>query len=331
VLLNKYCGLFELFALYWFFANVVRHEEDVRSLMRVFVIVVSIQNCVLLAAYIGAHWFGFIIPLLTSGPRLAGFLVDPNAYGGLLACALALHLLTYRSGAQLVQGTAGVWVLVTLAAGLVFTFSRSAGLACVAIVSTGMLLRARVVIPAVAFLAATGAAYWIYWAGTENQSFITRMATRQEQIDQRVEGASRAIEEFANNPVLGTGIGGNEGRIIHNTSFWFLSEMGLVGFAALCWFLGSTTSKALFCARSGGTQIRTVATALLCAHVGMFGLSMGIEAFYQRHWWFVMSMISALATILRTRLSVGCVRSRWSQKSGSAPALVNSGFVLRKV
>lgn len=308
VLLNKYCGLLELFALYWFFANAVRHEEDARWLMRVFVIVVSVQNCVFLPAYIGAHWFGFTIPVLNPGLRLAGFLLDPNAYGGLLACALALQLLTCRSGAHLVQGKAGVLVLATLAAGLLFTFSRSAALACLAVVSTGILLRARVVIPAVVFLAAIGAAYWAYGAGAEDRSFIARMAARPEQIDQRKEGASRALEEFTNSPVFGAGIGANESHIIHNTSLWFLGEMGLVGFAALCWFLGSTASKAVFCARSAGTQMRTIATALLCAHAGMFGLSMGIEAFYQRHWWFVMSMISALATILRTRLSVRSVR-----------------------
>jgi hypothetical protein len=321
VLLNKYCGLLWLFALYWFLANAVDHEEDVRWLMRVFVIVVSVQNCVCLAAYLGARWLGLIIPLIDPGPRLAGFLVDPNAYGGLLVCALSLHLLTYGTSAQLVQGKAGVWVPVTLAAGLLFTFSRSAGLACAAIVSIGMLMRARVVIPAVAFLAAAGAVYWIYGAGTTDRSFIVSMLTRQKQVDQRVYLASRALDDFAKNPLLGTGIGTFRKTINHNTSLWFLAEMGLVGFAALYWFLGSTASKALFCVRSGGTQIRTVATALLCAHAGMFVFSMGIEAFYQRHWWFVMSMIAALASILareRTRLSVG-VRPRWNHEAGSAP------------
>lgn len=333
-LLNKYSGLLWLFALYWFFANAVDHEEDVRWLMKVFVIVVSLQNCVCLAVYIGARWFGLFIPLFELGPRLEGFLVDPNAYGGLVACALGLHLLTYRSSAQLVQGKAGVWVLVTLVAGLLFTFSRSAGLACLAIVSTGMFLRARVVLPAVAFLAATGAAYWIYGAGTADRSFIESMLTRQKQVDQRVDIASRALEDFAKYPVLGTGIGTVRETIIHNTSLWFLAEMGLVGFAALCWFLGSTAGKAVFCVRNGGTQIRTIAIALLCAHAGMFVLSMGIEAFYQRHWWFVMSMIAALATILdrnRARLSVGCVRPRWNPTAGSAQGSASCVLRMRKV
>ena len=33
--------------------------------------------------------------------------------------------------------------------------------------------------------------------------------------------------------------------------------------------------------------------ALLAAFTGMIGVSMGIEAFYQRHWWVVMAGITA--------------------------------------
>jgi hypothetical protein len=40
--------------------------------------------------------------------------------------------------------------------------------------------------------------------------------------------------------------------------------------------------------------------ALLLAHAAMLGVAMGIEAFYQRHWWLVMALIaSAYSLTLR--------------------------------
>jgi putative inorganic carbon (HCO3(-)) transporter len=41
--------------------------------------------------------------------------------------------------------------------------------------------------------------------------------------------------------------------------------------------------------------------ALLLAHAAMLGVAMGIEAFYQRHWWLVFSLIaSSYSLTLRT-------------------------------
>ena len=33
--------------------------------------------------------------------------------------------------------------------------------------------------------------------------------------------------------------------------------------------------------------------ALLLAHMAMFGLAMGIEALYQRHWWLIVALIGS--------------------------------------
>ncbi len=296
VLLNKYCGLMGLLALYWFFSNVVNHAEDVRRLMRLFVVVVSLQNCVFLATYIGAHWFGFVIAFLQPSDRLSGLLVDPNAYGGLLACALALQLVTYRSSRPLVGGMLGILVLATLATSLLFTFSRSAWLACAFIVGTSMVLSKRAVL-ALVLLGFFGATYWLRWASTEDRAFIGALADRQEQVDVRLYLAARVLEDFRQSPILGIGIGAfsqRETNIIHNTSLWFLAEMGLVGLSALYWFLGSVFTSAIGGLRAMVGPPKVLMSALLSAHLGMFGLSMGIEALYQRHWWFVMSMISAL-------------------------------------
>jgi putative inorganic carbon (HCO3(-)) transporter len=73
--------------------------------------------------------------------------------------------------------------------------------------------------------------------------------------------------------------------IIHNTAIWMLSELGIVG---LIVFVGLCTKIALLLTsriRTGSPPVRTLALALLAAHAAMFGLSLGIEAFYQRSWW----------------------------------------------
>jgi len=46
---------------------------------------------------------------------------------------------------------------------------------------------------------------------------------------------------------------------------------------------------------------RTFALALLSAHGAMLGLSVGIEALYQRHWWLVLALGAALTGIEHTR------------------------------
>jgi hypothetical protein len=40
--------------------------------------------------------------------------------------------------------------------------------------------------------------------------------------------------------------------------------------------------------------------ALLAANFGMIGLSMGIEAFYQRHWWLCFALIAATRLAARS-------------------------------
>ena len=41
--------------------------------------------------------------------------------------------------------------------------------------------------------------------------------------------------------------------------------------------------------------------ALLLGHTAMLGLAMGIEAFYQRHWWVVLALIAASSATAEER------------------------------
>ena len=46
-----------------------------------------------------------------------------------------------------------------------------------------------------------------------------------------------------------------------------------------------------------------LALALLLAHAAMFGLAMGIEAFYQRQWWLVFGLIASSYSLTLRRVN----------------------------
>jgi O-antigen ligase len=105
-----------------------------------------------------------------------------------------------------------------------------------------------------------------------------------------------ALEAFATHPLVGGGLGSfrqGEGAIAHNSAMWFLADFGLVGLAVLLGFLGWFFAKGWYAYRYAPVRERPVVLALLLAHASMLGLAMGIEAFYQRHWWMVFALIAS--------------------------------------
>jgi putative inorganic carbon (HCO3(-)) transporter len=101
---------------------------------------------------------------------------------------------------------------------------------------------------------------------------------------------------FSQHPFLGGGIGSfrlSEGEIAHNSAMWFLADFGVVGLAVFLGFLGWFFAKGWFAYRFAPSREQPVVLALLLAHTAMLGLAMGIEAFYQRHWWVVFGLIAA--------------------------------------
>jgi hypothetical protein len=74
---------------------------------------------------------------------------------------------------------------------------------------------------------------------------------------------------------------------------WFLADFGVIGLIVLAGFLGWFFLKGWFAYRFAPAREQPIALATLLAHTAMFGLAMGIEAFYQRHWWFVFGLIAS--------------------------------------
>ena len=82
----------------------------------------------------------------------------------------------------------------------------------------------------------------------------------------------------------------------------FLADFGVVGLIALLGFLGWFFVKGRYAYRFAPTAERSLVLALLLAHAAMFGLAMGIEAFYQRHWWLVLGLIASSYSMALSRV-----------------------------
>jgi putative inorganic carbon (HCO3(-)) transporter len=160
-----------------------------------------------------------------------------------------------------------------------------------------------------------------------------RPQTTQERIDQIVQGADMIGEH----PLFGVGLGNfedlnrysrhrpnfiiGEQRVyrIHNTSWWILTEFGLVGLVIFACFIGWFFVEGAAVYRRAPPEHAQIVLGLMCAHAGMLGLSFGIESLYQRHWWFAMALIGSARVITRT--AQGASRALESHRlTGQAPA-----------
>ncbi len=301
-LINKDAGLLLPLVSYAAITSSVAGWEDVRQILRAFTMSVVIQNVVCVGAFLAAYFFGITTPFVRyEGLRLSGMLLDPNAYGGLLVVTLVVVEAASWGSEPLYRKTA-VWISrLTLGMGILFTFSRSAWVALsLALVLFGI-LRPRV---AGRLLGAglIGAPCVFLLLGQRFLPIFEEMASRPKQVQGRFDLIRDAFAAFTHHPFVGGGIGNfrlSEGEIAHNSAMWFLADFGIVGLTILLGFLGWFFVKAWFAYRHTPPTEQPVALALLLAHTAMFGLAMGIEAFYQRHWWMVFGLIASSYSLAR--------------------------------
>jgi putative inorganic carbon (hco3(-)) transporter len=299
VVVNKLLGVLWLLVGYGVLSSEMSSVAVIRSLARSFVASVSVVNIVSIA---GFFWPSLenMIPQLnySAGERVAGFLIDPNAFGGLVLTALALQAVTALFKAPLFRGVAAPLICVSLSAGLALTFSRSAwiGLAA-ALVFLGV-VRPLHSLKLAVVIAGTGLTLLVYTA-YKGLDYFYAMSIRPETIQARIDTGGVAFDGFLSHPILGTGLGTflfEHGSIIHNTYLWFLSECGVIGVVVVIGLTMWYFKVAIPVIRSSRGSQRALIVALAVAHAGMLGVSAGIEVFYQRHWWLVMAMIAACRT-----------------------------------
>jgi O-antigen ligase len=305
-LFNKGAGLLLPFLSYVAITSWVTGWEDVRRMLRVFVLGVVIENIFAVGGFLASYFFGLKNPFTQyGGLRLSGMLLDPNAYGGLLVAALVVCEGASVGEAPILSGPV-LWISrLTLALGILFTFSRSAWVALgvalllLCVLRTGMALR----LVAAGIL---GIPCLFLVMGSRFVPIFEVMASRPKQVQGRFDLIHSALQSFADHPVFGGGIGSfrlGEGEIAHNTAMWFLADFGIVGFGVILGFIAWFFVKGWSAYRLAPPREQPLVLALLLAHAAMLGLAMGIEAFYQRSWWMVFALIASSYCLVHRRAS----------------------------
>jgi hypothetical protein len=295
-LYNKDAGLILPFLSYAAITSSVTEWGDLRRILRVFTVSVVLENTVAVVFFLLSYAFGVSNPFARyGGLRLSGMLIDPNAYGGLLVVAYVICEGASLGRAPLFKGPT-LWLFrVTLLLGILFTFSRSAWVALALALLLLCALQTRVALRLV-LAGLIGAPCLLLLMGSRFVPLFQEMASRPKQVQGRFDLIHDAFQAFEQHPILGGGIGSfrlGEGEIAHNSAMWFLADFGIVGLAVLLGFLGWFFAKGWSAYRLAPPIARPLVLALLLAHAAMFGLAMGIEAFYQRHWWLVFGLIAS--------------------------------------
>ena len=325
-LLNKDAGLLLPFLSYVAVTSCIDNWEDLRRILRVFTLSVVGQNILCVGGFLAAYFFGVANPFTRySGMRLSGMLIDPNAYGGLLVATFVIC-----EGASLGRAAFGkptLWLCrLTLGMGILFTFSRSAwaglGLALLLVcaIQTREVLR-------LILAGAIGAPCLLLLMGNRFIPVFEEMASRPKQVQGRFDLIHAAYQAFTGHPLLGGGIGSfrlGEGEIAHNTAMWFLADFGIVGLTVLLGFLGWFFVKGWFAYRSAPVRGQSLVLALALAHTAMFGLAMGIEAFYQRHWWLVLGLIASSYSLTLRQANDPTINI----DSGDGPAMPQASYMV---
>jgi putative inorganic carbon (hco3(-)) transporter len=295
-LLNKDVGLMLPFLSYAAITSAVSGWTDLRRILKVFVLGVVCENILAVAGFLASYFFGIANPFARyEGLRLSGMLLDPNAYGGLLVAALVVCETASWGREPLFTGFPLWLARITLPLGILFTFSRTAWTGLGFALALAGLIRPRALLrPLVAAL--IGAPALLLLMGHRFVPIFEKMARRPEQVQERFDLAERALESFARHPFFGGGIGSFRmaaGVVAHNSAMWFLADFGLVGFIVLLGFLGWFFAKAWFAYRRAPESQRPLVLSLLLALAAMVGVAMGIEAFYQRHFWLIFALIAS--------------------------------------
>jgi putative inorganic carbon (HCO3(-)) transporter len=295
-LLNKDAGLLLPFFSYAAVTSTIGDWKDIRRILRFFMLGVVFENVIAICGFLAAYFLGMATPFTRyEGLRLSGMLVDPNAYGSLLVVAFVVCEGGSWGRAPLFKARVLWFSRLTLALGILLTFSRSAwlglGLSFLIFFFSRPLVALR---PVLAVL--TAAPCVLLVLGSRFLPIFEKMASRPKQVQERLDLIDDAIQAFTRHPLLGGGLGSFRlavGEIAHNSAMWFLADFGIVGFAVLVGFLSWFFRKAWLFYRIAPESEKPIALALLLAHAAMVGVAMGIEAFYQRHWWLILALIAS--------------------------------------
>jgi len=249
--------------------------------------------------------------LVTVEGRLAGLLIDPNAYGGYVLSVLLVSLSlpqSWRRGFSLYRVN-----LLFLFLGVLLSFSRSAwvGLA-VGLIALFLLLphlQRRALALSLSVLAACATLTVLLVGPIRDWVWSTSFALHK--LAPRVDILTDAWDAFQRSPILGIGLGSfsrlpeSGGHIVHSTPVWLSTETGLVGLAlfalvVICGYVESRRARGV-----ANPDSRLLLAGVSASLVGWLGFMVGIEAFYQRHYWWLMGILGAAYVLSRKETPQG--------------------------
>lgn len=299
--LEKAVGIVVLLMTYACLVDYMGTLERVRAVLRAFLWGALLNALLSLFTFLGERGGFFHIPLVNdpyNTSRPSGLLIDPNAFGGLMATALVLHGVTAAGGTPLLSRRAGRVATFAFPIMLALTFSRSAWIGAVfglgAVSMAEPALVRRMLRP---LLIPVGVLLPVFLLMLPNASDL---AKRPDQVTARLDIINHALSDFTGSPIDGIGLGvyaQRHGVIVHNTLIWFLTEMGLIGMVVFLGFLLVHVRRAIWLVLRGPAESWVLGAALLGAMLVGLGVSLGIEAFYQRYWWLAFAAATAARTL----------------------------------
>jgi O-antigen ligase len=297
-LINKMAGLLFLLLSYAALVGRCADRRAATRLLGAFVVGVTVQSAVAVVAYL-FQVAGLLVTnaINFEGARVSGLLIDPNAFGGIVAVAFTLHLWSARTDSPVWPWRRGSVVAgLTLLVALALTFSRSAWLAVVLVLLAAFLISgARGLRPFPKHhVVAIAAGVLVIIALKPG---LLSLAVRPDQVSGRVGILSQAGHEFVGSPIVGIGLGTfsyEHGIIIHNTLAWLAAEMGLVALVVFAGLLLFYVRGLWRIAADVDAVEAPLAMAVLLAILAVLGLSLGIEALYQRYWWLLFAVAGGM-------------------------------------
>lgn len=255
-------------------------------------------------------WFGVAFPfsdlLFVERARYVGALVDPNNFGAFMASALVIALVLYPYPFRSRRAAAANVVLATVF--VATSTSRGAWIALAVSLPLAMYLsgrlRTRHVLVVGAASATALAAGLVASAVSEFEGRPDNVADRLNQFDI---GVGAALES----PLTGIGLGEFQllhDGIIHNSLIWLWVEGGLIGVVLFAALALAPIRLVLRASGAATQEERRLLHALLGAHICMLIVSMGIEATYQRYWWFYLALLTSVVAQVQARVSTGTGR-----------------------
>ncbi|MEW5727612.1 MAG: O-antigen ligase family protein, partial [Pseudomonadota bacterium] len=316
-LVNKFAGWFVLVAYLvvggWVAQFAGRPDED--RFVRWLAVLAAGLSLVSLARYLVMQ---AVNPELY--PRLEGIAGNPNSFGCLLAVAWVV-LVAVQSDRQVMSVRHFHWTIVSLNIGLLYAGSRSSWLGLVLglavlqafhCIPWRPLLRASAVSAVLCALIAQVPPFIHATIPPEDAPnlsepyFLRPSMVDDTGVSHRVRLMREALALWQENPVAGVGLGtfywadrqahGGTGAVIHNTALWLLTETGLVGVALFGGFFLAGTLRLW---RRLRLEPDPLGVGILATLAIFLGASVGMEAMYQRHLWFLAGYALALRPPLR--------------------------------